>query len=68
LRLGSLLSRPFNSPEAVAAGIATPFQGFTGSVAQALRPYPHMQSVWNRSNPAGSSTYHALQTQLQVRS
>jgi hypothetical protein len=27
-----------------------------------------MQAVWNRSNPAGSSTYHALQTQLQVRS
>jgi hypothetical protein len=68
LSLGSLLTRPFNSPEAVAAGVVSPFQGFTGSVAQALRPYPHMQSVWNRSNPAGSSTYHALQTQLQVRS
>jgi hypothetical protein len=27
-----------------------------------------MQSVWNRSNPSGSSTYHAFQTQLQVRS
>src|SRR5262249_7359013 len=24
--------------------------------------------VWNRSNPAGSSTYHALQTQVTVRS
>jgi hypothetical protein len=68
LSLGSLLTRPFNSPEAVAAGVVSPFQGFTGSVAQALRPYPHMQSVWNRSNPAGSSTYHALQSQLQVRS
>lgn len=68
LSLGSLLTRPFNSPEAIAAGIVSPYPGFTGSVAQALRPYPHMQSVWNRSNPAGSSTYHALQTQLQVRS
>jgi hypothetical protein len=68
LRLGSLLTRPFNSPEAIAAGVVSPFPGFTGSVAQALRPYPHMQAVWNRSNPAGSSTYHALQTQLQVRS
>jgi len=67
LRLGALLTRPFNSPEAIAAGIASPFPGFTGSVAQALRPFPHMQAVWNRSNPAGSSTYHAFQTQLQVR-
>jgi len=68
LSLGSLLTRPVTSPEAQAAGIRVPFPGFTGSVAQALRPFPHMQSVWNRSNPAGSSTYHALQTQLQVRS
>lgn len=68
LSLGSLLTRSITSPEAVAAGITAPYAGFTGSVAQALRPYPHMQAVWNRSNPAGSSTYHALQTQLQVRS
>jgi hypothetical protein len=26
-----------------------------------------MQSVWNRSNPAGSSTYHAFQTQVTAR-
>ncbi|MDX2154122.1 MAG: TonB-dependent receptor [Bryobacteraceae bacterium] len=68
LRLGSLLTRPFDSPEAVAAGIRSPYPGFRGSVAQALRPYPHMQAVWNRSNPAGSSTYHALQTQVSARS
>ncbi|HTM50220.1 MAG TPA: TonB-dependent receptor, partial [Bryobacteraceae bacterium] len=68
LSLGTLLTRPFNSPEAVAAGIRSPYPGFTGSVAQALRPYPHMQTVWNRSNPAGSSTYHALQTQISIRS
>ena len=68
LSLGSLLTRPFNSPEAVAAGIRSPYPGFTGSVAQALRPFPHMQSVWNRSNPAGSSTYHALQSQVRLRS
>lgn len=68
LNMGTLLTRPFNSPEAIAAGVVSPYPGFTGSVAQALRPYPHMQAVWNRSNPAGSSTYHALQTQLQMRS
>lgn len=68
LSLGSLLTRPVTSPEAQAAGIRVPYSGFSGSVAQALRPYPHMQAVWNRSNPAGSSTYHALQTQFSTRS
>jgi hypothetical protein len=67
LRLGALLTRPVNSPEAVAAGIRIPYAGFSGSVAQALRPFPHMQAVWNRSNPAGSSTYHAFQSQLSIR-
>ena len=67
LSLGTLLSRPFNSPEAVAAGIVSPYPGFTGSVAQALRPYPQYLNLDNRSNPSGSSTYHAFQTQVSVR-
>lgn len=68
LSLGTLLSRPFNSPEAIAAGITSPYPGFTGSVAQALRPYPQYLDLLNRSNPSGSSTYHALQTQVSIRS
>ncbi|HYI92687.1 MAG TPA: TonB-dependent receptor, partial [Bryobacteraceae bacterium] len=68
LSLGTLLSRPFNSPEAIAAGIQSPYAGFTGSVAQALRPYPQYLDLSNRSNPSGSSTYHALQTQVSIRS
>jgi outer membrane receptor protein involved in Fe transport len=68
LRLGSLLTRPVTSAEAAAAGIRAPYAGFTGSVAQALKPFPHMNDVFNRSNPSGSSTYNALQSQLQVRS
>ena len=67
LNLGSLLTRSVTSPEAAAAGIRPPYPGFTGSVAQALRPYPQMGDVWNRSNPSGSSTYNALQTQFQIR-
>jgi hypothetical protein len=66
LSLGSLLTRPITAPEA--AGIPRPYATFNGSVAQALRPFPHMQSVWNRSNPSGNSTYHALQTQFSTRS
>ncbi|MDQ6678876.1 MAG: carboxypeptidase regulatory-like domain-containing protein [Acidobacteriota bacterium] len=67
LALGSLLSQPFNSAQAVAAGIAAPFPGFTGSVAQALRPYPQYLDIWDRANPAGDSTYHSFQSQLTVR-
>lgn len=67
LSLGSLLGAQVGSPAAVAAGITAPYPGFTGSIAQALRPYPQYLDLWNRSNPSGSSTYHALQTQLTVR-
>lgn len=67
LRLGSLLTRPYNSAEAIAAGITSPYPGFTGSVAQALRPYPQYNNLLNRADPNGSSTYHSLQTQLTVR-
>jgi hypothetical protein len=67
LSLGTLLSRPYNSAEAIAAGIVSPYPGFTGSVAQALRPYPQYLNLDNRSNPSGSSTYHAFQTQVSIR-
>ncbi|MFN0167633.1 MAG: TonB-dependent receptor domain-containing protein [Bryobacteraceae bacterium] len=67
LSLGPLLARPYNSPEAIAAGIREPYPGFRGSVAQALRPYPQYLDLLNRSNPAGGSSYHALQTQFSVR-
>jgi hypothetical protein len=67
LSLGALLSQPFDSAAAVAAGIRSPFPGFRGSVAQALRPFPQYLDLDNRSNPAGSSSYHALQTQLSAR-
>jgi hypothetical protein len=43
------------------------FLAFTGSVAQALRPFPQYQEILRRSDPSGSSTYHAFQTQFNVR-
>lgn len=67
LSLGSVLSQAYNSSAAVAAGITAPYAGFSGSAAQALRPYPQFLDIFNRSNPSGSSTYHALQTQFTVR-
>lgn len=67
LSLGSLLTQSITSPSAAAANIYPPYAGFTGSVAQALRPYPQYLDVWDRADASGSSTYHALQTQLVVR-
>ena len=67
LSLGSLLSQPIGSAQATAAGFTAPYPGFTGSVAQSLRPWPQYLDIFNRSNPSGSSTYHALQTQYNIR-
>jgi hypothetical protein len=65
LQYGSLLTQDINSAGAVAAGIPLPFPGFTGSVAQALRPYPQYLSVTNMGAQVGNSTYHAFQANVQ---
>ena len=67
LSLGALLTRPANSVEAQAAGIRLPWAGFSGTVAQALRPYPQYNNIQARYNPNGNSTYHALQTKIDKR-
>jgi hypothetical protein len=67
LSLGSLLTQSVTSAAAQAAGIRVPYAGFTGSVAQALRPYPQYLNIVNNSNPNGNSTYHALQVKLTKR-
>ncbi|MCX6628845.1 MAG: TonB-dependent receptor, partial [Candidatus Solibacter sp.] len=67
LSLGSVLTQSVTSAAAVAAGIKVPYAGFTGSVAQSLRPYPQYQAITNNSNPNGNSTYHALQTKFTKR-
>jgi hypothetical protein len=67
LALGSLLTQSVTSAAAQAAGIRAPYPGFTGSVAQALRPYPQFLSIVNNSNPNGNSTYNALQLKLTKR-
>jgi len=67
LSLGSLLTQSVTSTAAQAAGIKIPYPGFTGSVAQALRPYPQYLNIVNNSNPNGNSTYHALQLKVTHR-
>ncbi len=65
--LGQLLIAPFNSPQAIAAGITSPYPGFQGTVAQALRPYPQYLGINDANAMIGNSTYHAMQVKLQKR-
>jgi len=67
LSLGALLNQPIGSPAAQAAGISAPYPGFTGTVAQALRPFPQYASINNAVQPIGNSSYHSMQLKLQKR-
>jgi hypothetical protein len=68
LGLGAaVLQADINSPEAQAAGIAPPYPGFVGNVAQALRKYPQYQLIQWRGVPTGKSQYHALELVLERR-
>lgn len=61
LSLGSLLTVSATSPAAQAAGIALPYPGFTGTVAQALRPYPQYLTLTSVAAKSAYSNYNALQ-------
>ena len=68
LALGTkVLQSDINSPEAKAAGISLPYPGFTGIVAQALRPYPQYQAIEWRDVPVGKSRYDSFQINLDKR-
>ena len=67
LSLGQTLLADIGSPQAAAAGISRPYPGFTGSVAQALRPYPQYTTIQDMYQPTGYNQYHALQMRLQKR-
>jgi hypothetical protein len=68
LRLGTpVLQSNINSPLAQAAGIAPPYPGFNGNVAQALRMYPQYQNIVWRGVPTGESEYNAFQLVLDRR-
>ena len=67
LALGSLLSASITSAQAGAAGIGLPYAGFSGSVAQALRPFPQYQSITLSSDPVGNNNYNSLQFKAQKR-
>ena len=65
ISLGNLLFDNINSPQAIAAGIQSPYPGFNGSVAHALAAYPQYSSVSKLSDQWGNSAYNALQVNVQ---
>jgi outer membrane receptor protein involved in Fe transport len=67
LSLGTVLNANINSAAAVQAGIPVPYPGFSGTVRQALRPYPQVLTVSTRQDKLGSSSYHSFQTKIQKR-
>lgn len=59
-------------PAAVAAGVQIPYAGFSGSIAQALRPFPQYGDFNQEDNSftpdrTGNSTYHSLQVSATQR-
>jgi len=68
LALGTrVLQADINSQVAKDAGIALPYAGFTGNVAQAIRIYPQYQTIAYRALPIGWSNYHSLQVKVDKR-
>ena len=67
LSLGSLLTADISDPAAAAAGILPPYPGFTGSVAQALRPYPQFSNITHYQEPTASNRYNSFQLKVQKR-
>lgn len=67
LALGSLLTQSVTSAAAVSAGIPVPYPGFTGTVAQALRPYPQYLTVTEQSAKVGTSVYNAFTARIHKR-
>ncbi|MFN0169517.1 MAG: TonB-dependent receptor domain-containing protein [Bryobacteraceae bacterium] len=67
LALGPLLTKNIADPEVVAAGFRRPFASFTGTLAQALRPYPQFLDVPDHYGALGRSWYDGLQTKAEKR-
>ena len=67
LDLGPSLLASKAGPGSTGAGVSMPYRGFTRSVAQSLRPFPHMLNIGYLNVPAGNSFYHAFRTKVEKR-
>ncbi len=63
----SMLSSTAGHAASPSQGVRMPYPGFVSSVAQALRPFPHMFHIGYLNVPAGNSFYHALKVRLDRR-
>jgi hypothetical protein len=63
--LGALLNDDINSPQARAANIPIPYAGFTGTVSQALRPFPQYNTINDQGGGGGNATYNSFQLKVQ---
>jgi len=62
-RYGDLLFSSLSSQPQL--GIPLPYAGFTGTVQQALRPYPQFTGITYLNNYKGKTRYDSLQTTLE---
>lgn len=70
LYLGNQLSNKATAANLAAAGVTAPFPTFspsTGTVAQALKPFPQYSGVSDAYGEVGNTSYHALQIMVQQR-
>ena len=66
----AVLSSAVGSAAANAAGVTAPYPGFTGTVKQALRPFPQygtIQTFEGQGDHSGHSTYHAAILRVEKR-
>ncbi|HEV2232633.1 MAG TPA: carboxypeptidase-like regulatory domain-containing protein [Terriglobia bacterium] len=63
--LGARIVNGVPDPVAAAAGITSPYPGYTGGVAQSLRPWPQYQGITWRKPHTGKSHYNSLQVQFK---
>ena len=67
LSLGPLLQQSITSPQVIAAGFTKPYPSFTGTLAQALRPYPQFLNVYSRNSGQGQTWYDSAQFKVERR-
>ena len=69
LAQANLLGLPITHPDVVAAGFKKPYASFpdTGSLGQALRPYPQFLDISSNYNAKGSSRYNGLVMKMEKR-
>ncbi|MGA2156767.1 MAG: TonB-dependent receptor, partial [Bryobacteraceae bacterium] len=72
LSLGSLLTSTLNAAnlakaQAIFPNIQIPYSNFSGTIAQALKPFPQYTTIQSPWLDLGNSTYNALQVSLNKR-